>query len=134
MIYVGIDWADDHHQVAITDDSAETLSQFQISHDTAGFAMLREQIARFCSSPDQVLVALETSRGLLVHELLRCGYWVYAINPKALNRYKDRYVLSRAKSDPIDALGLTINAVFFEAIMRNTGKAQSGFNRPFVSS
>jgi transposase len=104
MIYVGIDWADDHHQVAITDDSAETLSQFQISHDTAGFAMLREEIARFCSSPDQVLVALETSRGLLVHELLRCGYWVYAINPKALNRYKDRYVLSRAKSDPIDAL------------------------------
>ena len=40
MIYVGIDWADDHHDVAITDDSAQTLSTFQISHDSSGFAAL----------------------------------------------------------------------------------------------
>lgn len=106
MIYVGIDWADDHHDVAITDDSAQTLSQFQISHDSSGFALLHAQLARFHQSPDQILVAIETSRGLLVHELLRSGYCVYAINPKAVNRYKDRYVLSQAKSDPLDALAL----------------------------
>ncbi len=106
MIYVGIDWADDHHEVAITDDSAQTLSQFHISHDSSGFAVLHGQLARFHQPPDQILVALETSRGLLVHELLRSDYSVYAINPKALNRYKDRYVLSQAKSDPIDALAL----------------------------
>ena len=106
MIYVGIDWADDHHDVAITDDSAKTLSQFQISHDHAGFASLHGQLAEFKQSPGQILIALETSRGLLVHELLRSGYSVYAVNPRAVNRYKDRYVLSRAKSDALDALAL----------------------------
>jgi transposase len=106
MIYVGIDWADDHHDVAITDDSAKTLSQFQISHDSSGFAALHGQLAKFKQSPDQILIALETSRGLLVHELLRSGYLVYAVNPKAVNRYKDRYVLSKAKSDALDALAL----------------------------
>jgi len=74
MIYVGIDWADDHHDVAITDDSAKTLAQFQISHDHSGFATLHGQLAKFKQSPDQILIALETSRGLLVHELLRSGY------------------------------------------------------------
>jgi transposase len=106
MIYVGIDWADDHHDVAITDDSAETVSKFQISHDSSGFMKLHAQLASFRLSPDQILVALETSRGLLVHELLRSGYLVYAVNPKAVNRYKDRYILSKAKSDPLDALAL----------------------------
>jgi transposase len=106
MIYVGIDWADDHHDVAITDDSAETLSKFQISHDSFGFTKLHSQLATFQLPADQILVALETSRGLLVHELLRSGYLVYAINPKAVNRYKDRYILSKAKSDPLDALAL----------------------------
>lgn len=106
MIYVGIDWADDHHDVAITDDSAKTLSQFQITHDSSGFARFHEQIAKFKQSPDQILVALETNRGLLVHELLRSGYCVYAMNPKSVNRYKDRYVTSGAKSDPMDALAM----------------------------
>jgi len=53
-----------------------------------------------------VLIAIETSRGLLVHELLQKGYVVYAINPKSVNRYKDRHVLSKAKSDALDALSL----------------------------
>jgi transposase len=106
MIYVGIDWADDHHDIAITDDSAETLSKFQISHDSSGFTKLHAQLASFKQSPDQILVALETNRGLLVHDLLRSGYLVYAINPKAVNRFKDRYILSKAKSDPLDALAL----------------------------
>jgi transposase len=106
MIYVGIDWADDHHDVAITDDSAETLFQFQITHDSLGFATFHAHLVRFKQSPSQILVALETNRGLLVHELLRSGYSVYTINPKAVNRYKDRYILSKAKSDPLDALAL----------------------------
>jgi transposase len=50
-----------------------------------------------------VLVALETTRGLLVDALVRSGYQVYAINPKAVNRYKDRHGVSKAKSDSLDA-------------------------------
>lgn len=106
MIYVGIDWADDHHDIAITDDSAKTLDQFRIDHSCDGFALLHSHIANHQTSPSLVLIAIETSRGLLVHELLQKGYTVYAINPKAVNRYKDRHVLSKAKSDALDALSL----------------------------
>ena len=106
MIYVGIDWADNHHDILITDDSAKTLDQFRIDHTCDGFALLHSHLANHQSSPSLVLLAIETSRGLLVHELLQKGYTVYAINPKAVNRYKDRHVLSKAKSDALDALSL----------------------------
>jgi transposase len=106
MIYVGIDWADDHHDIFITDDSAKTLDQFRIDHTCDGFVLLHSHLANHQTSPGLVLIAIETSRGLLVHELLQKGYIVYAINPKAVNRYKDRHVLSKAKSDALDALSL----------------------------
>src|SRR5215510_12002076 len=106
MLYVGIDWADDHHDVCCTDDTATTLVQFQIAHSTEGFATLHPQIAQHQADPAAVLVALETTRGLLVYDLLCQGYQVYAINPKAVNRYKDRHVLSAAKDDRLDALAM----------------------------
>ena len=92
MVYVGIDWADDHHEVCMTDEKAVTLAEFQIPHSSKGFTSLHAAIAQHHSDPSQVLVALETSRGLLVYDLLCQGYHVYTINPKAVNRYKDRHV------------------------------------------
>src|SRR3989304_498982 len=106
MIYVGIDWAHDHHDILITDDSAKTLDQFRIDHTCDGFALLHSHLANHQTSPGLVLIAIEKSRVLLVHELLQKGYTVYAINPKAVNRYKDRHVLSKAKSDALDAPSL----------------------------
>lgn len=106
MIYVGIDWADDHHDVLITDDSAKTLTQFKFSHDSDGFNKFHDSIITLEKEPSKVLVAIETNRGLLVHELLRSGYLLYSINPKAVNRFKDRHTLSNAKSDPLDAMAL----------------------------
>lgn len=103
LIYVGIDWADDHHDVLITDDTAQTLDKFQIPHTCDGVALFHTKVAQHQPSPGAVLIAIETDRGLLVHELLRAGYTVYAVNPKAVNRYKDRHVLSKAKSDSLDA-------------------------------
>jgi hypothetical protein len=46
MIYVGIDWADDYHDIVITDDSAKTLNQFQIDHTPEGFARIHANIAK----------------------------------------------------------------------------------------
>ena len=103
MLYVGIDWASDHHDVCLTNDSAQTLAAFRIAHGSQGFERLHRVIREHQPEPQQVLVALETTRGLLVHDLLRSGYQVYAINPKAVSRYKDRYVVSKAKTDSLDA-------------------------------
>src|SRR3990170_3357835 len=55
MIYVGIDWADDHHDILITDDSAKTLDQFRIDHTCDGFALLHSHLANHQMSPGHLL-------------------------------------------------------------------------------
>ncbi len=99
MLYVGIDWASEHHDIFLTNDSAQTLAAFRIAHASQGFERLHRVINEHQPEPQQVLVALEPTRGLLVHDLLRSGYQVYAINPKAVRRYKDRHVVLKAKTD-----------------------------------
>lgn len=110
MLFVGIDWADDHHDVCLVDEAQEGPSsyreRFRIPHSAEGFATLCSKLAFHESDAAQVLVALETPRGLLVHALLEQGYAVYAIPPKAVNRYKDRHTPSSAKDDKRDALAM----------------------------
>ena len=106
MIYVGIDWADEHHAVFLTNDEAETLAQFTIEHSPAGLEALRARVAKREPDPAQVLCALERKTGLLAHALLELGYQVYHINPKVVDRYRDRHHVSGAKTDPIDGCAL----------------------------
>jgi len=103
MLLIGIDWADDHHDAALMAESGEILDEFRFSHDQAGFDLLHERIDKCDVSASDVLVALETKHGLLVHDLLHSGYMVYALNPKAVNRYKDRLRASSSKDDKFDA-------------------------------
>jgi transposase len=110
MLFLGIDWADDHHDVVLTDEQCTDVEGYRerlrIPHTLEGFAQLHEKVRAYESDPSQVLVALETPHGLLVRDLLQAGYSVYAINPKAVNRYKDRHTLSSAKDDQRDALAM----------------------------
>ena len=62
MLYVGIDWASDHHDVCLTNDSAQTLAAFRIAHGSEGFERLHHVIKEHQPEPQQVLVALETTR------------------------------------------------------------------------
>jgi len=103
MLLIGIDWADDHHDAAFLDESGQILEEFRFSHNQDGFDLLNTRIATYDFSSDQVLVAIETKHGLLVHDLVSSGYTVYALNPKAVNRYKDRLRSSSSKDDKFDA-------------------------------
>ncbi len=105
-VYIGIDWADDHHDVHVTDDSAAPLDSFSIPHSYDGMKKLRERLGKSSSDPGNVLVAAESHQGLLIYALLEAGYLVYPINPKAMDRYRDRYRMSSSKSDPKDAMVL----------------------------
>jgi len=105
-IYVGIDWADDHHDIYITDDSAAALDSFSIPHSHEGMDKLISRVAKCCADRESVLVAIESHQGLLIYALLEAGYLVYPINPKAMDRYRDRYRMSSSKSDPKDAMVL----------------------------
>jgi len=105
-IYVGIDWADDHHDVHITDGSSKSLTSFRIAHSYEGVEKLKNRLVKFTNNPEDVLVAIESHHGLLIYALLEAGYRVYPINPKAMDRYRDRYRMSSSKSDPQDAMVL----------------------------
>jgi len=108
MICIGIDWADDKHDVCIRDArDRRILAEFTITHDVEGVEQLDQTAAALGFQPADCLVAVETPHGLLVGYLLQTGYIVYAIPPLAVDRYRDRHRCSGAKSDKIDARTLS---------------------------
>jgi transposase len=101
----GIDWAESHHDVALLDAEGKLLAKRRISDDAAGFTALLELFAEYEDSlAEPIPVAIETSRGLLVACLRATGRPVFAINPLAVARYRDRHSVARKKSDAGDAL------------------------------
>lgn len=103
MIFVGDDWAEDHHDVYLMDEAGQRLAARRLPEGLSGIGALHELIALHAEEPDQVVVGIETDRGLWVSALAAAGYQVWAINPMAAARYRDRHHLSGAKSDAADA-------------------------------
>jgi transposase len=107
LIYCGIDWAEKHHDVALIDDTGQLLAKRRITDDMAGYRLLLDLLAEYGDPKDDPIpIAIETSRGLLVAALRQGNRKVFAINPMAAARYRDRHGVSRKKSDPGDALVL----------------------------
>ncbi|MET7914304.1 IS110 family transposase [Streptomyces avermitilis] len=107
MIYCGIDWAETHHDIALIDDTGKLLAKRRIMDDAAGYQMLLDLLAEYGDTQDAPIpVSIETSRGLLVSVLRQGKRKVFAVNPMAAARYRDRHGVSRKKSDPGDALVL----------------------------
>jgi transposase len=103
MIFVGDDWAEDHHDVYAMDEDGERLAARRLPEGLAGIRQLHELIAAHAEEPEQVVIGIETDRGLWVGALTAAGYRVYAVNPMAAARYRDRHHVSGAKSDASDA-------------------------------
>ena len=102
-IFVGIDWAEAHHDICVLAGPGTVLAKRRIAEGLEGVGQLHELLADHASEPNEVVIGIETDRGLLVGALLAAGYQVYAINPLAASRYRDRHTTSGAKSDPGDA-------------------------------
>ena len=106
-VFCGIDWAEDQHDVALVNADGKLVTKRRISDDTAGFAALLQVLADAGDSAEEPIpVAIETGRGLLVACLRATGRKVFAINPMAVSRYRDRHSVARKKSDAGDALVL----------------------------
>jgi transposase len=103
MVFVGVDWAESHHDVCLLDEQGHVLGKRRIPEGLEGVRRVHELLADHAEEPEQVAVGIETDRGLLVQALLAAGYQVYAVNPLAVSRYRDRHTTSRAKSDAGDA-------------------------------
>ena len=103
MIFVGDDWAEDHHDVYLMDEAGVSVGRTTITRRAGRDRTLHALIAGHADDPAQVMVGIETDRGLWVDALVATGYQVYAINPMAAARYRDRHHVSGAKSDAGDA-------------------------------
>jgi transposase len=107
LIYCGIDWAEKTHDVALVDDAGALVAKRHITDDAVGYQLLLELLAEHGDTEEAPIpVAIETSRGLLVAVLRTGRRKVFAINPLAAARCRDRHSVSRKKSDPGDALVL----------------------------
>jgi hypothetical protein len=103
MLLVGIDWAETEHAACLVDAGGRLVQRLRVAHTAAGLQRLHGAIAAAEPDAGRVLVALERPEGLLVGSLLGAGYTVYALNPKSVERYRDRARTSGAKTDPADA-------------------------------
>src|SRR3954471_13489563 len=99
-VFCGIDWAEDHHDIALVDQDGTLLTKRRIGDDTAGFAALLQLLVEAGDDPEAPIpVAIETSHGLLVACLRATGRPVFPINPMSVSRYRDRHSVARRKSD-----------------------------------
>jgi transposase len=103
MIFVGDDWAEDHHDVYVMDADGARLASRRLPEGLAGIRGFHELVAAHVEEPGQVVIGIETDRGLWVQALGAAGYQVFAVNPLAVARYRDRHQVSGAKSDAGDA-------------------------------
>jgi transposase len=107
MVTCGIDWAQDHHDIAIVDTDGRLVAKRRIPESVAGFAELTAMLADAGDDPeDPIPVAIETPRGLLVAVLRASGRPIYPINPMSVARYRERTSMSGKKSDHADAVTL----------------------------
>lgn len=109
MLFVGDDWAEDHHDVEVQDETGRRLVRTRVPEGVGGIDRLHELIGRFAGDdlvPGQVLVGIETDRGSWVAALVAAGYTVFSVNPKQVARYRERHASSGAKSDAGDAHAL----------------------------
>jgi len=103
LLFVGDDWAEDHHDVYLMDEEGRRLAAGRLPEGLAGISRLHGLVADHATDPNLVVVGIETDRGLWVQALVAAGYQVFAVNPLAAARYRDRHHVSGAKSDAADA-------------------------------
>ena len=100
MLGIGIDWAEEFHDIALGTQEKGVIEQFRINHGPAGVATLIERVARLETDPAEVRVVLETRHGLLVEALIDAGFTVVPVNPDVVARRRGP---ARKKDDAADA-------------------------------
>ncbi|MGI5185878.1 IS110 family transposase [Dactylosporangium sp. CA-152071] len=106
MLFVGDDWAEDHHDVEVQDEHGRAVRTARLPEGVDGIARFHDLVAGFLpvdARPADVLVCIETDRGPWVRALTAAGYQVYGVNPKQAARHRELLSLSGAKSDKADA-------------------------------
>lgn len=103
---VGIDWATEEHQIVVVDAERRPVDERKVAHSGAGIMSFVQWLRTKSSDPASIGVAIEMPRGAIVEALVDAGFHVYSINPKQLDRFRDRHTTAGAKDDRLDAFVL----------------------------
>jgi len=105
LLFVGDDWAEEHHDVEVQDESGRVLGRARLPEGVEGIARLHALLGKHLGDDDEleVVVGIETDRGPWVQALIAAGYQVFAINPLRVARYRESHRVSGAKDDTADA-------------------------------
>ena len=102
--FVGVDWASETHHVRVSDARGRKLGARTFAHSGEGLAAMAAWILAVTgAAPEAVCVAIEVPHGPVVESLMERGFRVHAINPKQLDRFRDRFSPAGAKDDSRDA-------------------------------
>ena len=102
--FVGIDWATQQHQICVLEGDGAVVAERQVAHSGAGIADLCAWLHELSGGhPERVHAGIEVPHGAVVEMLLEREVQVYAINPKQMDRFRDRFTVAGAKDDRRDA-------------------------------
>ena len=101
--FAGVDWGSERHQVCLLDARGTTVGEREFPHSGEGLAELGDWLLSMASAASTVAVAIEVPHGPVVDALIDRGFVVYAINPKQVDRLRDRFSVAGAKDDRRDA-------------------------------
>lgn len=102
--FIGVDWGTVEHAIAVSDATGRVLTEQTVGHTSDGLARFADWLGELSGGHvERVAVAIEVPRGALVELLLERGAAVFALNPKQLDRFRDRFSVAGAKDDALDA-------------------------------
>lgn len=105
--WVGIDWGNSEHQICVLDQHGKVVVERSVKHSGEALSQLAHYLFKLApNDPTTIAVSIETTWGAIVETLLERGISVFSINPKQLDRFRDRHTVAGAKDDRRDAFVL----------------------------
>jgi transposase len=102
--FVGVDWASQEHTISILDGNRKELENKAYPHTGAGLNQLANRLVELSDDrPAAVAIGIETPHGAVVETMVERGFAVFSLNPKQMDRFRDRHSVSGAKDDRRDA-------------------------------
>jgi hypothetical protein len=98
--YLGVDWADQTHAVWVVDETGSKLTAGAVAHTAEGLREWGRELDAWRAQGIELWAAIERPDGRVVDFLLDHGVVVYPVNPKALDRARDRFRQAEPRVTP----------------------------------
>jgi Transposase len=127
--YVGIDLAAEKHQACVVNRTGKVVGELAFEHSGTGLTDFIRSLDKLTGATvDRVAIVAETPRGLIIECVLERGYSVFSINPKQLDRFRDRHTVAGAKDDRRDAFVLADSFADGSAAVQAVTTGECGYH------